>query len=259
MHKPTKMILEKIPDGLLITRQKLKEIGFRKPAIDYLLRSGKLTSISRGVYRKPGPPLKWEHFVYSAIQLGHDVHVGGRSALDSLGFAHYLPLGGLQQIHLYCEGKLPSWLTTLKKPVQIVSHQLKIFKNLPAAAITERPFGHWDWQIPYASIELALLELLNDVRDESDFRMADTYFEAATTLRPKLLNQLLPACKMVRVNRLFLWFTKRHNLQYLDSLNLSEINLGNGKRMIVRGGTLDKEFQITVPKEMADETRPDFF
>jgi hypothetical protein len=259
MDKPTNTLLQKIPDGLVVTRQKMKKMGFTEPTIDYFLRSGKLTPVSHGIYRKPGPPLKWEHFVYSAVQLGHDIHVGGRSALDLLGFAHYLPLGGIQQIQLYSEKKLPSWLTTTNEPIQIVPHHLKIFTNTPTTAITERPFGHWDWPIPYASLELALLELLNDVKDEASFKMADTYLEAATTLRPKILNQLLSACKKVYINRLFLWFAKRHNLQCIDSLNISDINLGKGKRMIVRGGSLDKEFQITVPKEMANDVRPDFF
>jgi hypothetical protein len=259
MHKPSKAILEKIPDGLVVSRQKLIEIGFDKPAIDYFLRSGKLTTVSRGVYRRPGPPLKWEHLIYSAVQLGHDVHVGSRSALDMSGFAHYLSLGGLRQLHIYSKGKLPTWLIALKKPVEIVDHRLKIFTIIPAASITQRPFGHWDWPIPIATVELALLEMLNDVADEAGFKMADKYFEPATTLRTDLLNQLLTSCKKVHVNRLFLWFAKRHNLRCLDSLNLSDINLGKGKRMIVRGGTLDKELQITVPKGMTNDTQPDFF
>jgi hypothetical protein len=259
MDKPTKELLEKIPDGLVVSRQKLVEIGFNKPAIDYFLRSGKLTPVSHGVYRRPGPPLKWEHLVYSAVQLGHKVHVGSRSALDLSGFAHYLPLGGVQQIHLFCEEKLPNWLIARKKPVEIVAHRLKIFTEPPVASISYRPFGHWDWPIPFATMELALLELLDDVIDEASFRMVDKYFETATTLRPNLLNQLLSACKKVQVNRLFLWFAKRHNLQCLDSLNVSNINLGKGKRMIIRSGSLDKEFQITVPKGMANGTQPDFF
>ncbi len=86
---------------------------------------------------------------------------------------------------------------------------------------------------------------------------------ASILLRVKLaegsLSQLLTACKKLYINRLFLWFAKRHDLQCIDSLNISDINLGKGKRMIVRGGSLDKEFQITVPKEMANDVRPDFF
>ncbi|MFH0785147.1 MAG: type IV toxin-antitoxin system AbiEi family antitoxin domain-containing protein [Pseudomonadota bacterium] len=260
MDKPTKVLLEKIPDGLVVSRQKLREMGFDKPAIDYFLRSGKLTPVSHGAYRRPGPPLKWEHLVYSAVQIGHNVHVGARSALDLSGFAHFHPLGGVQQIHLFCEEKLPNWLITLKKPVvEMVAHQLKIFTDPPVASVIHRPFGHWDWPIPFATVELALLEILDAVTDEASFRMVDKYFKAATTLRPQLLNQLLSACKKVQVNRLFLWFARRHNLQCLDSLNVSIINLGKGKRMIIRSGSLDKEFQITVPKEMANGTQPDFF
>lgn len=259
MDKPTKALLEKIPDGLVVSRRKLREMGFSKPSIDYFVRSGKLTTVSHGAYRRPGPPLKWEHLVYSAIQNGLDVHVGTRSALDLSGFTHYLPLGGFQKIHLFCEENLPNWLLTLKNPVEMVFHRLKIFTDLPVASVIHRPFGHWDWPIPFSTVELALLEMLDDVTDEAGFRMADKYFETATTLRPKLLNQLLSACKKVQVNRLFLWFAKRHNLQCLGSLNVSNINLGNGKRMIIRSGSLDKEFQITVPKGMANGSKPDFF
>jgi hypothetical protein len=89
--------------------------------------------------------------------------------------------------------------------------------------------------------------------------LADKYFETATTLRPELINQLLSACSKVQVNRLFLWFAKRHKLQCFSSLKLSDINLGSGKRMIVRDGALDKEFHITVPKRMADDIQSDFF
>lgn len=259
MDKPSKALLEKVPDGLVVSRQKLLQMGFDKPAIDYFLRSNKLTSVGHGVYRRPGPSLKWEHIVYSVTQLHYNVHVGSRSALDLSGYAHHLPLGRLQRIHLYCQDKLPTWLLTLNEPVKIVSHRLKIFNTIPPASITERPFGHWDWPIPYASVELALLELVDDVTDEAGFMMADKYFETATTLRPKLVNQLLSACSKVQVNRLFLWFAKRHKLQCFDSLKLSDINLGSGKRMIVRDGVLDKEFHITVPKRMADDIQPDFF
>lgn len=259
MAKPTKTLLDKIPDGLVVNRKKLMDMGLDRPSIDYFLRSGKLTSISHGVYRRPGPPLKWEHLVYSVTKLGYDIHVGSRSALDLSGFAHYLPLGGLHQIHVYCKEKLPNWLNTVNEQVQIFPHRFKLILDLPDTAITDLPFGHWDWPIPYASVELALLELVDAVADEAGFTMADKYFETATTLRPKLLNKLLSSCNKIHANRLFLWFARRHNLPCFDSLNLSEINLGSGKRMIIRGGALDKEFQITVPKGMANGTQSEFF
>ena len=258
MNKPTKALMEKIPDGLVVSRFKLTKLGFDKPAIDYFLRSDKLVPISHGVYRKPGPPLKWEHLVYSLVELGHNVHVGGRSALDLSGFAHYLPLGGMQYLHLYCESTIPTWVGKLKIPVEIVPHKLNIFSKLPENSINTRPFGHWDWPIPYASTELALLELVDTIDGSDSFQTVDKYFEIATTLRPELMNQLLSTCKKVSANRLFLWFAKRHNLPCFKSLDIKKINLGSGKRMIAQGGVLDKDFQITVPKEMVSDAQSDF-
>lgn len=264
MSKPTTELLKKVPEGLVVSRSKLLEMGFDKPAIDYFLRSGKLVSLTRGVYRRPGPPLKWEHLVYSVRQHGYQAHVGTRSALDLSGFAHFLPLGGNNTtIHLYCQEKLPNWLATSGEKAKIHPHRFKLFRNVPQYAITEHQIGHWDWTIEYASPELALLELVDDIKDETDFTVADKYFEPATTLRPKVLNTLLSTCTMVQAKRLFLWFAKRHEHPWYAALNMSDIHLGSGKRMVIQGGSLDKDFQITVPKEMTarttDGSQPNFF
>ena len=81
--KQTRENLERtLPEGLLVNRKWLKEKGFMRPLVDYYLRSGALEAVVRGVYRRPGPPLKWQHVVYSLTVMGHFVHVGGRSALE---------------------------------------------------------------------------------------------------------------------------------------------------------------------------------
>jgi hypothetical protein len=51
----------------------------------------------------------------------------------------------------------------------------------------------------------------------------------------------------VKVKRLFLWFAERHHHAWLKSLDREGIDLGSGKRMIVRGGKLDTQYNITVP------------
>jgi len=53
-----------LPEGQLVNRTWLKARGFSRPRVDYALRAGKLEAVARGVYRRPGPPLKWEHVVY---------------------------------------------------------------------------------------------------------------------------------------------------------------------------------------------------
>lgn len=71
----TKNLEQCLPDGQVVSRTWLKERGFSRPRVDYALRAGKLVALSRGIYRRPGPPLKWEHVVFSLNEMGYDVHV----------------------------------------------------------------------------------------------------------------------------------------------------------------------------------------
>ncbi len=240
-----------LPEGQLVNRSWLKARGFNRPRVDYALRAGKLTSVARGIYRRPGPALKWEHVVYSLNQMGCPVRVGGRCALEFQGMAHYLPLGAAQRIDLYGEGRVPAWVRTFQGSFQFTIHTTRLFDPLPEAAMHHRPFGAWDWPIPFSMPELALLELLAGVRHGMDFDMADKFFESAVNLRPGLLSGLLLACTQIKAKRLFLWFSDRHGHAWRQALDTEGIDLGRGKRMLVKGGTYDAVYKITVPKEMA--------
>ena len=102
--KPEQSLEQTLPEGQLVCRAWLRERGFNRPRVDYTLRAGKLTAVAHGIYRRPGPALKWEHVVYSLNQMSCPVHVGGRSALEQQGMAHYLPLGDPQRIDLFGTG-----------------------------------------------------------------------------------------------------------------------------------------------------------
>ncbi len=258
--------LEKIlPEGLVVDRAWLNAQGVSRPSIDYYLRTGRLQAVARGAYRRPGPALKWEHLVYSLQELGYPVYVGGRAALELQGYTHYLSMSGKQQIDLYGVRHIPSSLLTNSAPIKLEIHSVDLFSELPAEAVTTKPFGHWDWPIRYATPELALLELLAAVGKEADFSVMDKFFESAVTLRPSLVNKLLNICTQVKAKRLFLWFATRHNHAWLKQIDISKVNLGSGKRVIVTGGALDKQYQITVPREMQNKgdivngTEPNFF
>ena len=252
-----------LPEGQVVDRIWLKKRGFDRPRVDYYLRSGAIQAVARGAYRRPGPPLKWEHVVYSLQELGCPLHVGGRSALELVGLAHYLPLGGVRSIALYGISYLPTWVDQMAVTYRFTRHNPKLFKTLPEGALRSRPFGHWDWPIYYATVELAFLELFSEIQTPTDFEVADKLFEAATTLRPGHIRSLLLACTHIKAKRLFLWFSARHQHPWQAVLDTGGVNLGRGKRMIFKGGLLDRHFQITVPREMAggmmDGSNPDFF
>lgn len=250
-NKPEPSIEQTLPEGQLVNRAWLRRRGFNRPRVDYALRAGKLTAVAHGVYRRPGPALKWEHVVYSLNQMGWLVRVGGRSALELQGMAHYLPLGDSQRIDLYGGGKVPAWVRAFQASFHFTLHTLRLFDPLPEAAVHHRPFGAWDWPIPFSMPELALLELLAGVRRETDFSMANKFFEAAVNLRPDLLRDLLLACTQVKAKRLFLWFSGRHGHAWRQALDTHGIDLGRGKRLLIKGGAYDAAYQITVPREMA--------
>ena len=76
-------------------------------------------------------------------------------------------------------------------------------------------------------------------------------------LRPGLLRDLLLACTQVKAKRLFLWFSDRHGHAWRQALETQGVDLGRGKRVLVRGGSYDAAYQITVPREMAiDKEQP---
>lgn len=247
-----------LPEGQLVDRTWLKARGFDRPRVDYFMRTGALEAVARGIYRRPGPPLKWQHVVYSLQELGHDVHVGGRSALELQGLAHYVAMQTRARIDLYSPAKLPSWLAKLEFPYQFVEHRLKLVEQVPEVGLTTVPFGHWDWPIRYATWELAFLELFAEVDSPGDFDYADKLCEGASVMRPWLIQKLLEACSNVKAKRLFLWFARRHNHPWFAKLDTRAVDLGRGKRMIVQGGALDSQYLITVPREMADDGEPLF-
>src|SRR5215471_16090911 len=60
---------------------------------------------------------------------------------------------------------------------------------------------------------------------------------------PRRLQGLLTDCQSVKVKCLFFWFADRHNRAWLPKINRAVIDLGKGKRMLVRGRPARPEIQ----------------
>ena len=241
-------------DGQVIDRKWLYEKGYERSTVDYYLRSGKLESVARGVYRRPGPPLKWEHIYYSLKKLGFPHHIGANTALELQGYTHYLSLDDTKKsITLIGDKKLPSWINDIDENIKFTLLPQKGFSILPQDSLTTVLFGHWDWELEISTVELALFELVSSIKNEADFLVADKYFESATVLRVNLVNNLLRRCTHIQTKRLFMWFSDRHSHQWSLSIDRDNLNLGSGKRVIIKGGVLDAKYNITVPKQMSQD------
>jgi hypothetical protein len=74
--------------------------------------------------------------------------------------------------------------------------------------------------------------------------------EGLSSLSPARLQPLLADCQNIKVKRLFLFFAERHNHAWLKHLDRAAIDLGRGKRMLVKGGRYDRTYMITVPGDL---------
>lgn len=263
-----------LPEGLVADAAWLERHGYSRALRNKYVARGWLDKVVRGVYRRPAPTLngeareglRWQPIVISLqTLLGYSYAVGGRTALELQGFAHYLSTRH-REIHLYGTRKLPGWIFKLKLDDRFVFHNAdRLFKSertrpherkgpsengLLGRSYIRQPWGQWEWPLMMSSPARATLELPDEVPQHETFHQADVLIEGLRNLSPRRLQTLLTACKSVKVKRLFLWFAERHQHAWLRKLDRNRIDLGKGKRMLVRGGKLDPKYKITVPESI---------
>ncbi|AVG23395.1 AbiEi antitoxin [Pontimonas salivibrio] len=242
-----------LPEGLVVDAAWLERLGISSSLRAYYVRTRWLEQPTRGLYRRTRGELQWQQVAISLRQmLDKPIHVGGRSALDAQGFAHYLSVDP-HRIHLYGPEKPPSWLAKLELPQTFEFHNTqKLFPTslLGKDDVREISWGQWDWTLTVSTPERAFLELLDQLPDEESFHQVDMLMQGASHLSPTRLEKLLTTCTSVKVKRLFFFFADRHQHDWRNRLDRGVFDLGSGKRMLVRGGRLDPEYLITVPESL---------
>lgn len=264
-----------LPEGLLAPTVWLRAKGYSDQLLNKYRTAGWIESPARGVYRRPGPALKWQHVVASLNRLmPHLPHVGGLTALELRGYAHFLKSRGPDEIHLYSKEKLPAWLRNLPLKERFVEHRAVLFDATKGVAamlgsdsadavrstdarrqsLVEEPWGPWDWNILYSVAERAILELLDEVPQRESVEHAAEIISGLADLSSRRLIALLGACRSVKVKRLFLALASRQKHQWVarvvDAADRGDIDLGKGKRALVPGGKLDPKYLITLPEAL---------
>ena len=258
-HQDLNRLQGLLPEGLLVDAAWLTRYGYSRALRNQYVDHGWLAQPASRVYRRTNRPLSWQQTVISLqTLLEKNLGVGGRTALELHGFAHYLRRE-TKRVQLYGPRKPRSWLYKLPARVEFVYHNSRrLFRGDSVATLPDpltpdlsaQPWGQWDWQIVLSSPERAVLELLNELPDRESFHEVDKLMEGLTTISPKKMENLLLNCHNIKVKRLFFFFADRHRHPWLRRINKSKIDLGRGKRMLVRGGTLNATYQITVPKDL---------
>lgn len=243
-----------IPEGFIVTRQWLSQNDFGRHAIDNLVKSGQLKILSNGVYSRGEVLNSWEVVVYALQKFKNlDCVVGGLTSLELHGLAHYIRLSRNQVVRLYCSQSLPKWINGFSKDLTFVRHNSRqIFSNGKKKNIelftTNTKLRMNSHGLITSTPERAMLEVLFDVPDKISFDHANELMQGMTTFVPQVVQNMLELCSNVKCKRLFLLLAERNHLQWISRINMSKIDLGLGNRMLVKGGTLDKKYRITVPK-----------
>lgn len=260
-----------LPEGLLADARWLTQHGYSTSLRTQYVSAGWLAQPARGVYRRPRGSLNWQQVVISLqALLGYPLLLGGRSALEWQGYAHYLPQQQ-KEVHLYGPKPPPQWLHKLKLETRFLYHNDKSLfrqdaikpglthldsqaethtKQLEQNSWTVHYWGQWDWPLALSTPERAILELLDELPRHESFHQADMLMQGLSNLSPRRLQTLLADCRSIKVKRLFFYFADRHQHAWLKRLDKKAVDLGEGKRMLVKGGKLDKNYLITVPEEL---------
>jgi hypothetical protein len=247
-----------LPEGLLADASWLEAHGYSSALRSQYVRAGWLDSPARRVYRRSRTPLTWQQAVVSLQSLlDLPLAVGGRTALELQGYAHYLS-AEMREVHLYGRKRPPTWLADLPLDVKFQWHNsLRLFPGDADAPPEPSPVmvstAGLHLPIRYSSKERAVLELLDELPDRESFHQADALMEGLSDLSPRRLQTLLESCASVKVKRLFLFFADRHRHAWRSRLDLPRLDLGSGKRVLAKGGRLDPTYQITVPSDLGGQ------
>lgn len=265
-------IQQTLPEGLVVDAGWLERHGVSRQLRRKYVMHGWLQTLARGVFCRPTVPdeqstVPWQQLLISLNAMENiPAAAGARTALELQGFSHYVSSSGLREAHLYSNGPLPGWVSRVPVDTKLVPHNARrLFKNRDVPVffadgkVTPQPpeengfiqqQGPWKYPLTLSAPERAILELLDEVPKRESFHQAEVLMEGLRNLSPRRLQGLLADCKSVKVKRLFFWFAERHNHAWLPRIDRSAIDLGKGKRMLVRGGKLDPKYNITIPEKM---------
>jgi len=242
-------LLSSIKLGTVVLASWLEGIGISRDLQKHYRNSGWLESMGRGAFKRPGETVEWQGGLYAIqYQAKLDVHAGALTALSLQGLSHYFRLSE-EKIFLFTSRKtrLPLWFLNYNWGSQISQQETNFLPmGLGVVEHEEKNFS-----IQISSAERAMFECLYLAPDTIDLIECFHLMEGLVNLRPKLVQELLQECTSIKVKRLFLYLSEKANHNWLQFIDISSVDIGNGNRRITEGGAYVSKYQITIPNELA--------
>lgn len=241
-------LLNTQPMGIVLATSWLGDQGYSLDLQKQYRKSKWFDSIGTGALIRHGDQVDYLGGIYALqTQLGLSVHPGAKTALSMQGKAHYLELA-TKTVQLFGgkDDHLPLWF---KKRDWGVSVDCKLTSFLPPElGLVE--VEHKTFKIKISSPARAIMECLYLAPESQPLMEVYELMESLNNLRPATVQKLLEACTSIKVKRLFLYLADKAGHEWLNYIKLNNVNLGSGKRAIVREGIYDAKYQITVPKAL---------
>jgi len=241
-------LLNSQPPGAVFLSSWMAEQGYSHDLQRRYKKSNWLKSIGAGAAIRSNEKVGYEGAIYALQnQTGLTIHPGGRTALSLLGKAHYLELVTSKIILFGGSGeKLPSWFKKHDWGTHIDYHETAFLpKNL---GLTE--FEAKNFSIKISGAALALMECLYLAPQKQELMECFELIEGLNNLIPKQVQTLLESCQSVKVKRLFLYMAEKAGHDWFNELDITKVDLGKGKRSLVKNGTFVGKYGITVPNEL---------
>ncbi len=247
VSKINRLLAETVPGGLMFASW-LRAEGYSAQLIKRYRDSGWLEGLSRGVMYRKKEGLSAITAVYCYNQqTGNKARIAAHSALELLGFNHYVPMGKPRLMVAFKNGRYGGWVSSDKYDMTIVPIHTSIFK-----APATQSFDINGLSIIISSPEQAFLECLHHVADYYNYMDLYYIMEQLTSLDPEKVQTALENTSSQSVKRMFLYMAEKAEHYWFDMLDIDRFGLTASKLQLVDNGVYISKYRITVPKELND-------
>lgn len=247
-HGKLQKLLQSWPTGAVNTSKWLESLGISRQLTNAYKARGWIKLLGPGAYLKSQDKIEWFGGLYALqFQLGLDIHVGGKTALELQGLAHNIPMG-YHTIDLLTAPRIivPRWFSRhpWKELVRVVENSA-----LPKKVeIQEASMGNFNIRV--SSSERAALELLNLTPRLYSFEETRNILESLGTLRANVLTNLLSVCTSERAKRLLLYFGEQQNHAWRSKINEKKFKIGTSLLKITsQNGKYHSKYNLFLPQE----------
>jgi hypothetical protein len=252
MDSKTKInsLIQSLPRGSVLLPSWLLLQGYSYELQQSYRKSKWLKSIGKGAMLKSNDPLVLTGALSALQNIENlNIHVGGRSALELQGLAHYLQINNPETtLFINSRAKLPLWFTSNDWNTKTTIFRLSLFED-ETLGMTDFQEGELTMKI--SNPARAIMECLVLCPDKFPLSESFELMEGLGALRPAKVQELLENCKSLKVKRLFLYFAEKINHSWFKYLNISKVDLGVGKRSLVESGVFISKYKLVLPSELA--------